>query len=150
MSDWVKALGVDFGKARIGLAVSDDIGMLAHPLETVPGEDQDIAVKRIAEIVVERQIQDLILGLPLHVNGEEGTAVAGVRRFASRLKSELPEAVVFHEVDERYTTQMAMDKLHQAGRTAKDSKGIIDQAAAVEILQQWLDTRAGVTPDEPW
>jgi putative Holliday junction resolvase len=48
---------------------------------------------------------------------------------------------MFHEVDERYTTQMAMEKLHQVGRTAKDSKGIIDQAAAVEILQRWLDLR---------
>lgn len=141
MSNWIKALGVDFGKARIGLAVSDDIGMLAHPLETVPAANLDQAAARIAEIVEERGIQDLVLGLPLHVNGEEGTAVEGVRCFAAQLRKLIPNSVSFHEVDERFTTQMAMEKLHQAGRTAKDSKGIIDQAAAIEILQQWLDHR---------
>ena len=147
MSDWIKALGIDYGTARIGVSVSDDIGMLAHPLETVPAADLEGAADRISEIVREREIRDLVIGLPLRVSGEEGAAVEGVRRFVKILEGKVPEGVTFHEVDERYTTVVAMEKLHQAGRTAKDSKGIIDQAAAIEILQQWLDSRAEIPPE---
>ena len=147
MADWIKALGIDYGTARIGVSVSDDIGMLAHPLETVPAADLEGAADRISEIVREREIRDLVIGLPLRVSGEEGAAVEGVRRFVKILEGKVPEGVTFHEVDERYTTVVAMEKLHQAGRTAKDSKGIIDQAAAIEILQQWLDSRADIPPE---
>ncbi|MEX2578044.1 MAG: Holliday junction resolvase RuvX [Verrucomicrobiales bacterium] len=146
MSEWVKALGIDFGTARIGLAVSDDIGFLAHPLETVPASDMDRAIRRIAEVTEERGIRDLVLGLPLQMNGEEGEAVRGVRKFAARLRKAIPESVAFHEVDERRTTRDAMAKLHQAGRNEKNSRAIIDQAAAVEILQQWLDGRPEAFP----
>lgn len=146
MSEWVKAIGVDFGRARIGLAVSDDIGLLAHPLETVPAADSEAAIGRICEIVENRGIRDIVLGLPLHTNGEEGDSVRSVRKFRAALEERLSGDVAFHEIDERYTTIDAMRKLHEAGRTAKNSKGIIDQAAAVEILQRWLDNRA----DSAW
>ena len=128
--------------------MSDDIGMLAHPLETVPAADLNRAVERIIEVITDRSVRDVVVGLPLRVGGGEGTAVEGVRDFVRELKRGLPAAVVFHEVDERYTTQMAMEKLHQVGRTAKDSKGIIDQAAAVEILQRWLDLRDQPPPPD--
>lgn len=149
MSDWTRALGIDFGKARIGLAVSDDLGMLAHPLETVPGADLDLAAARIAGIVEDRGIEDVVIGLPLHVGGEEGKAVRSMRAFGKRLREVLPGSVRWHEVDERFTTQVAMDKLHDAGRNEKNARGIIDQAAAVEILQQWLDGNAPVSEAPP-
>lgn len=142
MSEWIKALGIDYGKARIGLAASDDLGMLAHPVETVPAADRDASIARIAEVVEKRGILDVVVGLPLHMNGDEGLAVEGVRKFMKHLKKMLPETMRYHEVDERLSTSMAMDKLHAAGRTARNAKSIIDQAAAVEILQQWLDRRA--------
>ena len=145
MSDWVRALGIDYGTARIGIAVSDDLGFLAHPLETVPGGDSEKAAARIAELVRLRRIEHLIVGLPLHRNGEEGAAVDRVRGFVRILRPLLPEEVTVHEVDEHRTTVSAMEKLHAAGRNAKNSKGIIDMAAAVEILQIWLDQRAGET-----
>lgn len=147
----MKALGIDFGKARIGLALSDDLGMLAHPLETVPGKNPEDAVQRISEIVNEKKVETVVVGLPLHLNGEEGTAVESVRKFAELLLPHLPESVDLVEVDERLTTVSAMEKLHEAGRTEKNSRPIIDQAAAVEILQEWLDRQAGpdVLPD-PW
>lgn len=146
MSDWVRALGIDYGSARIGVAVSDDLGFLAHPLETVPGGDSEKAAARIAELVRLRRIEHVIVGLPLHRNGEEGTAVGRVRDFVKILRPLLPEALAIHEVDEHRTTVSAMEKLHAAGRNAKNSKGIIDMAAAVEILQSWLDQRAGGDP----
>ncbi|HQZ28043.1 MAG: Holliday junction resolvase RuvX [Verrucomicrobiales bacterium] len=142
MSEWVRAMGVDYGTARIGLAVSDDIGMLAHPLETVPASDPDKAARRIAELVVLRKTQHLIIGLPLHMDGGEGAAVERVRRFMQRLRPLLVNDVAIYEVDETLTTARAMEKLHAAGRNAKNSRKIIDQAAAIEILQGWLDRRA--------
>lgn len=140
--EWVRALGVDYGSVRIGLAVSDDIGLLAHPLETVDGRDVDRAVGRIGEVARDRGIRDLVLGLPLRSDGEAGSAVKRVREFADRLRKELPADTVIHEVDESYTTQVAMEKLHAAGRNEKNARPIIDQAAAVEILQRWLDCRS--------
>ncbi|MDF2374821.1 MAG: Holliday junction resolvase RuvX [Verrucomicrobiales bacterium] len=142
MSEWVRALGIDYGTVRIGLAVSDDLGFLAHPLETVAGENPDKAVIEIARIVRERKIGDIVIGLPLHTNGDEGKAVKKVRGFAELLRAELEPAIRWHEIDERYTTMMAMEKLHSAGRNEKNSRKIIDQASAVEILQKWLDDRA--------
>lgn len=141
MSQWVKALGIDYGRARIGLAVSDDLGMLAHPLETVSARSVEQSICRIAGIIRDRHIKDVVVGLPLHMNGEEGDAVAGVRKYVNRLRSVVAESVIFHEVDERLTTRSAMEKLHQAGRNEKNSRNIIDQVAAIEILQQWLDRR---------
>ncbi len=149
MSEWVRVLGIDYGTARIGLAVSDDLGMMAHPFETVPAAKQEEAIARISEVVAERSIQEVVIGLPLHLNGDEGPAVKGVRRFTKELKAALPDHLVYHEVDERLTTKTAMEKLHQAGRNEKNSKQIIDQAAAVEILQDWLDGQMPVEIPPP-
>jgi putative Holliday junction resolvase len=146
MNDWVRALGIDYGTARIGVSVSDDLGFLAHPLETVPGGDSEKASARIAELVRLRCIEHLVVGLPLHRNGEEGAAVGRVRAFVALLRPHLPEGITIHEIDEHRTTVSAMEKLHAAGRNAKNSRGIIDMAAAVEILQIWLDQRAGGMP----
>ncbi|MDF1849783.1 MAG: Holliday junction resolvase RuvX [Verrucomicrobiales bacterium] len=142
MGEWVKALGIDYGDARIGLAVSDDLGMLAHPLKTVAGHDQETAAVEICEVVSVRGIEDMIVGLPLRSDGTEGDAVAKVRRFLKVLVPRLPETIRIHEVDESFTTQVAMEKLHAVGRTEKNTRHMIDQAAAVEILQTWLDRQA--------
>lgn len=146
MNEFVKALGIDYGDARIGLAASDDLGLLAHPLETVPAVPREDALARIAAVVEVRAIEDLVLGLPLRMDGGEGPAVEKVRRFGKELRARLPASLRFHEVDERLTTVTAMEKLHRAGRNEKNSRGIIDQAAAVEILQDWLDQRTGNPP----
>lgn len=143
MEKWVRALGIDYGTVRIGLAVSDDLGFLAHPLKTVPGDDPERSVREITTIVMERKIEDVIVGLPLHIDGRKGKAVEKVRKFVEQLRSNLPAELRWHEVDERYTTQVAMERLHEAGRTERNSRQVIDQAAAVEILQKWLDERAG-------
>ena len=150
MTDLVRALGIDYGTARIGIAASDEIGLLAHPVETVSAADEARAIERIVALAEERKIEDLIIGLPLHMNGEEGKAVTRVRAFGEKLRAQLSDEIRWHEVDERHTTSDAMAKLQDAGRNEKNSRGIIDQAAAVEILQRWLDDRAGPTLVPEW
>lgn len=139
----LRALGIDHGTVRIGVAVSDEIGFLAHPLETVPGADPDRAIDRIAELVAARRIEHVVVGLPLHLDGREGEAAKRVRAFIAKLRARLPEPVAIHEVDETLTTSIAYEKLGAAGKKQRQAKPVIDQAAAVEILQSWLDARAG-------
>ncbi len=138
-------MGIDHGTARIGVAISDEIGLLAHPLETVAAADPERALLRLAELVASRQIEDLVVGIPLRWDGSEGSAAARVREFLAQLQARLPDTLRYHEIDESFTTLSAQEKLRAAGRNAKNSKGIIDQAAAVEILQTWLDARAAGT-----
>ena len=137
-----RVLGIDHGGVRIGLALSDELGMLAHPLETVPGRDNDAAIGRIAELVRERRVNTIVLGLPLRMDGSSGTAVEKVREFRAALATALPDEVNIIESDERLTTVSAWEKLHAAGRTEKNSRHLIDQAAAVEILQDYLDSQS--------
>lgn len=142
-----RTLGIDHGEARIGLAISDELGMLAHPLETVPGRDIKAAIGRIVELVREKNVSTIVLGLPLRMDGSAGTAVEKVRGFAKALTKRLPDSVSLVENDERLTTVSAWEKLHEAGRTEKNSRHLIDQAAAIEILQDYLDSQA--PPIEP-
>lgn len=142
-----RILGIDHGEARIGLAISDELGMLAHPLETVPGRDVKAAIERIVELVDEKRVAKIVLGLPLRMDGSVGTAVDKVRSFAKALSRQLPANVELIESDERLTTVAAWEKLHAAGRNEKNSRHLIDQAAAIEILQDYLDSQA--PPMEP-
>jgi putative Holliday junction resolvase len=98
--------------------------------------------------VKERGIRTLVLGLPLRMDGTEGTACAKVRAFGEKLHSRLPELPLIY-VDEYLTTTVAQEKLHQAGKKAKNFKPIIDQAAAVEILNTWLEQTSPPPMDEP-
>lgn len=138
-----RVMAIDYGEARIGLALSDALGMLAHPLETVPGQDKKAARGRIVSLVSEREVGTVLIGLPLRMDGSEGTAVERVRAFTKRLRRDLPEGIEILEIDERLSTVAAMEKLHAAGRTEKNSRDRIDQAAAMEFLQEYLDARRG-------
>jgi len=130
------ALAIDHGDARIGIAATDPEGILAHPVETIARRLTD-PLERIAALVAERGIRTLVVGLPLRTDGSEGDSAAKVRAFAARLSARLP-GLPLHFIDESFTTQAAAAKLHQAGRNAKRQKSIIDQAAAVEILNEWM------------
>lgn len=133
------ALGIDYGDARIGIAATDPLGILAHPVETIHLATTD-PVDRIAAIVAQRGIVRIVLGLPLNLDAEEGPAAAKVRRFADRLLERLPDMPIDF-IDESHSTVDAAAKLRAAGRNAKRQKTLIDQAAAVEILTRWLDSR---------
>lgn len=135
-----RALGIDHGDARIGLAVSDELGMLAHPLETIHLREVADPVARIAEIVARDKIGQIVLGMPRNMDGSYGSASEKVRAFAEKLKAATPCPVKLW--DERLTSVAAQRSLHEAGRTVKNSREVIDQVAAQMILQGWLDAQA--------
>jgi putative holliday junction resolvase len=140
MSQHVKnpILALDFGQARIGAAISDELQLLAHPLETIPANER--APSRIAEIVRERKIDHVIAGVPRRMNGQMGTAATEVLQFVEKLRPILPCPVVTW--DERLTTVAAHRALRAAGKKTRDTRGYIDQVAAQMILQSYLDRRA--------
>lgn len=105
-------------------------------METIDQSKGD-AIERIARLVEMRKIQTLVVGLPIRMDGTEGTSAAKVRAFAERVRERIPTLpLVF--VDETLTTSTAAGKLREAGRKAKQQKSVIDQAAAVEILNVWM------------
>ncbi|WP_144712169.1 Holliday junction resolvase RuvX [Curtobacterium pusillum] len=129
-----RRLGVDVGRARIGVAVCDRDGLLATPVETVPRRDGD-DVRRIAAIADEYDVLEIVVGLPLSMSGGDTPSTADARAFAELLAEHRPVRLV----DERLSTVTAQRGLHQAGKNTKKSRAVIDQAAAVIILQHALD-----------
>lgn len=95
------------------------------------------AIERIAQLTAMRKIRTLVVGLPIRMDGSEGTSAAKVRAFAGLLNERLPTLPLIF-VDETLTTSTAAAKLREAGRSAKNQKSVIDQAAAVEILNAWM------------
>jgi len=135
-----RTLGIDHGEARIGLAISDELGMLAHPLETIHTGATADPVERIAQIVARDKIGMIILGLPRNMNGTYGPAAEKVRAFAELLRAKVPCEVKLW--DERLTSVAAQKSLHASGRNTKQSRSVIDQVAAQLILQGYLDSQA--------
>ncbi len=133
----MKVIGIDYGEVRIGVSCSDDLGMFAHPLETIHVKKID-PIKRIIEIAEEKKIQAVVIGMPRNLDGSYGSAAKKVEGFLKKIKTVLPEVQVF-EQDERFTTTVAQKKLQDTGHTVKSSRQIIDEVAAVEILQSFLD-----------
>lgn len=143
------ALAIDYGEARIGIAASDPCGILAHPVESIDRAKTE-PIARIGELVRQRGIRSLVVGLPLRLDGSEGSACAKVRRFAAALHAALPELPLEFQ-DEFLSTATAQEKLHAAGKKSRQFRPIIDQAAAVEILNRRmeLDTPALLTDFPP-
>lgn len=135
MDEQHPVLGIDYGEARFGVACTDELGIIAYPLETIQVEQIDPA-ERISQLANEKNAKAIVLGLPIRLDGTEGTAAKKIRKFAQKLKPLI--SIPLHFQDETFTTVSAADKLHQAGKNAKKQKQIIDQAAAVEILNQWM------------
>ena len=133
-----RILGVDFGRARIGVAISDELGLLAHPVETIPGARIKAAAKRVAQIAREKNVERVIVGMPRHMNGELGTAAEEAKAFAERLRPLLPCAITMW--DERLSTIAANRALRDAGQKTRHTRGIVDQVAAQMILQGYLDS----------
>jgi putative Holliday junction resolvase len=139
----VRALGLDVGTKTIGLAMTDEANIAAHPLAVLPrtGNSRDSA--RIAALVAEHGITDVIVGLPYELSGRIGHRARRVRELVAALRAALGEAVACHEQDERFTTAQAERVLIEADVSRAKRREVIDRQAAALILQAWLDaTRA--------
>jgi len=134
-----KALGIDLGDARVGVAVSDDLGMLAHPLETISTQSTNV-VKRVLALAGERSAETIIVGMPRNMNGSHGPAADKAKAFIEELRRETTLPIV--SWDERLSTVSAQRALQEAGRNTRKQKSVIDQVAAQIILQSWLDSQA--------
>jgi putative Holliday junction resolvase len=133
-------LGVDVGSVRIGVAVSDPDGILATPVETVRHDRHGKHVRRLAALVAEYDIVEIVVGLPRTLADRSGAAVADAIAVADELTPRVSPVPV-RLADERLTTVVAQRSLRDAGVRAKGQRSVIDQAAAVGILQNWLDQR---------
>ena len=142
-------MGIDYGTARIGIAFSDELQMLAHPGETiVVGKGPD-PLKRIAALTLEKNVERIVVGLPRHMNGTSGESAEKARGFAEKL-----EKIVTCEVltwDERLSTVAAHRSLREAGKSTRQTRGYVDQVAAQMLLQGYLDSlqhnQGGLEPD---
>ena len=128
-------LGVDVGKVRVGVARCDDGGLLATPVATLARAEATVA--ELVALAVDSRPIEIVVGLPLSMNGGETASTADARKLASELAAAI--AVPVRLVDERLSTVSAQRALHQSGRSVKSSRAVIDQAAAVIILQNALD-----------
>jgi putative Holliday junction resolvase len=145
-------LGVDVGKARVGVAKCDPDGLLATPVETVARDDGSVA--RIIALADEHGAFEVLVGLPLNMRGEDTASTRDAREFAAALAA--ASALPVRLVDERLSTVSAHAALRSSGRSQRSSRTIIDQVAAVVLLQQALDVEKstgrppGITvPQEP-
>ena len=140
-------LGIDPGEARIGVAKSDPTGFLATPLETVRRGKGDLG--RLARLVRDEEAVEVVVGLPRSLSGGEGPAAVRTREFAGRLAARVAPVEVRLQ-DERLTTVSAEAMLRDRGKKGAERRAVVDQAAAVLILQHALDTEraTGRAPGE--
>jgi putative Holliday junction resolvase len=136
-------LAFDFGEKRIGVAVGDMEVGIAHPLQTISSEDNELRFRTIGALIAEWKPALLIVGLPLHMDGTEHELTRLCRRFARRLEGRF--AIPARLVDERLTSVEASQSLREAGITGIAQKAMRDQVAAQHILQSYLDDQAHAT-----
>jgi putative Holliday junction resolvase len=141
-----RTLGVDPGSARIGLALSDEMGFMAHPLKTLAVRGKDavsalaLSAAEIAAVASEKNSPVIVIGLPRNMNGSYGPSAEKSRALAEAVAPLTQARVLLW--DERLTTAAATRRLHEAGLDSRAQRQIIDQAAAVQILQDWLDSNS--------
>lgn len=143
-------LGVDVGSVRVGLAASDPGGVLATPIETLQRDlEHDSDHSAIAALVLERHVLEVIVGLPRSLSGDEGLAAIGARGYATTLAVRVWPTPV-RLVDERLTTIDAHRQLRDSGMSGRAQRAVVDQAAAVLILQAALNAEksSGLPPGE--
>lgn len=141
-----RRLGVDVGTVRIGVAVSDPDGVLATPVETVRRDRGTGHLRRIVSLVTEFQVVEVVVGLPRTLADRAGASADDAVEMADLLAGRI-QPIPVRLADERLTTVSAARSLREAGVRTKDQRGKIDQAAAVAILQGWLDQRRAVAPE---
>lgn len=135
----MKKMGLDLGRARVGIAMSDILGILASPYETLQSKGLERDVEYVAKLCKDYQVDTVVIGLPLNMDGTESEMSDYAQTFAERLKQQVDEKVVLQ--DERLTSVEAEDYLNQTNTRGKKRKAVLDQVAACIILQTFLDTK---------
>lgn len=143
-SEGRRILAVDLGSRRIGLALSDPLGLIAQPLPTIPAEGWERDVDNVARIAAQHEATAIVVGLPLRMNGDAGPEARRAERFAEALRAKIPLPV--HTWDERLTTVASEKSLISAGHRRKKRRALIDSAASLLILQSFLDSRRNPSP----
>jgi len=143
----VRVVGVDLGEKRIGVAVSDRARRLASPRCTIlRSGDRNADRSKLAEVVSETGATIVVVGLPVSLDGRRGPAARAAEEEARALAEVLhPEGVTVETYDERFTTVSAERRLSEAGHAGRSRRDVIDQAAAAEMLQAWLDAHSART-----
>ncbi|WP_375448708.1 Holliday junction resolvase RuvX [uncultured Nostoc sp.] len=136
---FISALGLDFGRKRIGVSGCDRTGLIATGITTIERASFEQDVERIRQIVNEREVQILVMGLPYSMDGSLGFQARQVQKFTTRLAKALNLPVEY--MDERLTSFQAEQLLIAENRSPSRHKGLIDRKAAALILQQWLDVK---------
>ncbi|SNR51606.1 putative holliday junction resolvase [Haloechinothrix alba] len=137
-----RRIGVDVGSVRVGVAMSDPSPMLASPLQTLrrsAGDGSDVA--QLAELVTEHDVVEVVVGLPRTLADRHGSAAEEAVRYAGLVRHRIAPVPV-RMADERLSTVSASRMLSARGMSAREQRAVVDQAAAVEILQGWLDARS--------
>ena len=137
-------LAFDFGTRRIGVAVGNTLTRAAHPLTTIDDEANDVRFAAIEALIAEWQPGLLVVGLPTHADGTPHDMTRRAERFARQLTARFGLNVSL--MDERWTSEVARDRLDAAGTGGRKGRALRDQLAAQEILQSWFDDRHDATP----
>ncbi|MHB1324275.1 MAG: Holliday junction resolvase RuvX [Coriobacteriia bacterium] len=135
----MRALGLDIGGARVGVAVSDPSGRIASPIAVLEARDPARFLRELGRLVEDYEIERLVLGLPLTLAGDEGPQAAEVREQGERLGATLGVPVEYH--DERHSSAEARRAMQEAGVSEREQRGSLDKVAAAIVLQGWLDAR---------
>ncbi|KYG79554.1 putative Holliday junction resolvase [Roseivirga ehrenbergii] len=134
-----RILAIDYGRKRVGLAVTDPLQIIASPLETVHSKD---VIQYLKDYDKAENLEAIVLGMPMNLNNQPTDATLGVQQFENLLKKHFPEKPVYLQ-DERFTSKMAMDAMIAGGMKKKDrrEKGNVDKISATIILQSFLESR---------
>lgn len=135
----MKKMGLDLGRARVGIAMSDILGILASPYETLQSKGLDRDVEYVAKLCKDYQVDTVVIGLPLNMDGTDSDMSEYAKSFAEVLKQKIEAVVVLQ--DERLTSVEAEEYLNQTNTRGKKRKAVLDQVAACIILQTFLDTK---------
>lgn len=139
-----RILGIDYGRKRHGLAVSDGLGMSSLPLPALTRGKPEADLAHFRDVVEERDIRRLVIGLPLHMNGDEGEMAREVRAWGDKLADTLGLPVVYS--DERLTSEEADEVLREAGVKASERKGLRDSIAAALLVREVLEADRAQPP----
>ena len=137
----MRIMGIDYGDSRVGIAISDSLGITAQGLETIHHNGNDkIVLKRLEEIIEANEVDTIVIGMPYKLNGDSADRVEVTKNFIHKLKCKFNK-IKIHEVDERLTTVSAHKTMNDLGIKSKNKKNIVDTLSAVYILEIYMNSK---------